>query len=309
MNKRTLTIIAILLALLFIGSLIWGVTTKSRLENNYTTKSAEADELTILRDNLMKSVDSLDLAFEEVSGENAQLQGELTEAQETAKRALYDMRQAQKSRKNDNDVAYKMRVQIEDLMNVRTMLETSILQLTAENDDLKKRNVVLRQDLNTAQTEAYNATKKVDNLSRMNESMEADISRMTLGAFRASAIQVDLLRRNGSNTANASRARRISVSFDLTDVPAQYLGVRPIYLVLTDASATPVISANPVRATSIVNGAEKPLIALEGRDVNIERNQRISFTHELDDKLAEGFYRAEIYTDVGMLGSAKVQLR
>lgn len=309
MNKRTLTIIAILLALLFVGTLIWGVTTKSRLEANYTEKSGEASELAVLRDRLLQSVDSLENEFATVSGENEQLQGELADAQETTERALYDMRQAQKSRKNDNDVAYQMRLQIEDLMNVRTMLETSIVELTAENEDLRKRNVALRQDLSSAKTEAYEATKQVDNLSRMNESMEADINRMTLGAFRATAIQVDLMRKNGSNTANASRARRISVSFDLTDVPRQYLGVRPIYLVLTDASATPVISENPVRATSIVNGAEKPLIALEGRDVNIERNQRISFTHELSDKLAEGFYRAEIYTDVGLLGTAKVQLR
>ncbi len=309
MNKRTLTIIAIFLALLFIGALVWGISTKSKLEASYTEKSGEAEQLTLLRDNLQQSVDSLDRAFTEVSGENAQLQGELTEAQETAKRALYDMRVAQKSRKNDNDVAYKMRVQIEDLINVRTMLETSIVELTEENKDLRNRNVALTRDLSTAKTEAYNATKQVDNLSRMNESMEANIDRLTLGAFKATAIQVDLLRKNGANTANASRARRISVSFDLTDVPSEYLGVRPIFLVLTDASATPVISENPVRAKSIVNGAEKDIIALEGRDINLERNQRISFTHELDDKLAEGFYRAEIYTDVGMLGSAKVQLR
>ncbi len=309
MNKRTLTIIAIFLALLFVGALVWGISTKSKLEASYGEKSEEAEQLTLLRDNLQQSVDSLDRAFTEVSGENAQLQGELTEAQETAKRALYDMRAAQKSRKNDNDVAYKMRVQIEDLMNVRTMLETSIVELEEENKDLRTRNVALSRDLSTAKTEAYQATKQVDNLSRMNESMEADIDRLTLGAFRASAIQVDLLRKNGSNTANANRARRISVSFDLTDVPAEYLGVRPIFLVLTDNSATPVISENPVRAKSIVNGATKDIIALEGRDINLERNQRISFTHELDDKLAEGFYRAEIYTDVGMLGSAKVQLR
>ena len=309
MTKRTLTIIAILLALLFVGTLIWGVTTKSRLETSVVEKTDEAEQLTLLRDNLLRSVDSLDRAYTEVSGENERLQGELTEAQETTQRALYDMRQAQKSRKNDNEVAYALRKQIEDLINVRTMLETSIVELTEENQDLRQRNVVLRQDLSTAKTEAYENAKQVDNLSRMNERIEADLEKMTLGAFKATAIQVDLLRKNGSNTANASRARRIAVSFDLTDVPEEYLGVRPIFLVLTDESATPVISENPVRAKSIVNGAEKDIIALEGRDVALERNQRISFTHELDDKLAEGIYRAEIYTDIGMLGSTNVQLR
>jgi regulator of replication initiation timing len=309
MNKRTLTIIAVLLALLFLGTLVWGVTTKSRLEESYSEKDAEAEQLAVLRDKLQASVDSLGEAYTAATEENAALQGELSAAQETAQRALYDMRKAQRARKNDNDVAYQMRVQIEDLMNVRRMLETSILELTAENKDLRVRNVELRRDLSTAKTEAYEAGKEVASLSRMTETMEEDIRRMTLGAFRATAMQVDLLRKNGSATANANRARRISVSFDLTDVPTEYLGVRPIFLVLTDESATPVISENPVRATVMVNGAEKPLIALEGRDVNIERNQRISFTHELDDKLDEGFYRAEIYTDVGMLGSAKVQLR
>jgi regulator of replication initiation timing len=309
MNKRTLTIIAALLALLFLGTLIWGVTTKSRLEESYTAKDAEAEQLALLRDKLQASVDSLDRAYAEATEENEALRGEASAARETAERALYDMRKAQRARKNDNDVAYQMRLQIEDLMNVRRMLETSILELTAENKDLRVRNVELRRDLSSAKTEAYEAGKEVASLSRMTETMEEDIRRMTLGAFRASAMQVDLLRKNGTATANANRARRIEVSFDLTDVPSEYLGVRPIFLVLTDESATPVISDNPVRATVTVNGAEKPLIALEGRDVNIERNQRISFTHELDDKLDEGFYRAEIYTDVGMLGSAKVQLR
>ena len=309
MNKRTLTIIAILLALLFLGALIWGFTTKNKLEANYDQKTEEAEQLTVLRDNLMASVDSLESAFSEVSDENAELQGQLTEAQETAKRALYDMRQAQRSRENDNNVAYQMRRQIEDLINVRTMLETSIAELEEENQSLRESNVTLRRDLSTAKTEVYEATKENEQLSRMNASMEANLDRMTLGAFRATAMQVDLLRKNGSATANASRARRIAVSFDLTDVPEEFLGVRPIFLVLTDESATPVISENPVQAKVVVNGAEKDIIALEGRDVNVERSQRLTFTHELDDKLAEGFYRAEIYTDVGLLGSAKVQLR
>lgn len=309
MNKRTLTIIAVLLALLFLGALIWGFSTKGKLEAENTQQGEEISQLTVLRDNLQVSVDSLDLAFERVSADNAELQGELTAAQETAKRALYDMRQAQRSQKNDNQVAYEMRKQIEDLINVRTMLETSITELKQENETLRARNVQLNRDLSTAKTEAYNATKKADNLTRMTESMEADLERMTLGSFRASAIQVDLLQRNGKNTANANRARRVAVSFDLTNVPDEYLGVRPIYLVMTDASATPIISSNPVKAKSIVNGAEKDIIALEGRDVNLEKNQRISFTHELDDKLSAGFYRAEIYTDIGLLGSAKVQLR
>ncbi|MEM6772938.1 MAG: hypothetical protein AAF597_20330, partial [Bacteroidota bacterium] len=245
------------------------------------------------------------------AADNAQLKGELAEAQKTAQAALYDMRRAQKSRKNDNDVAYQMRLQIEDLITARANLERNLLELEEENATLRKDNVALRQNLSTAKTEAYELAKKSENLETINKRMESEISAITLGAFKATAMQVDLFRGNKGTkiTSDASRVKRMSVSFDLTDVPDKYLGVRPIYLVMTDQSGTPVISENPVRAKAIVNGAEMNVIALEGRDVNVEKNQRISFTHELDTKLEKGFYRVQILTDLGLLGAQNIQLR
>ncbi|MBC6995970.1 hypothetical protein QWY85_10995 [Neolewinella lacunae] len=313
MNNRSLTILAAILGLLFLIALFWGISRNSAagdLQSQNTEISAEVDQLALLRDRLEAQVDSIGIAYESAAADNEALRGQLTEAQETAKRALYDMRQAQKSRKNDNAVAYQMRLQIEDLINTRASLETSLAELTAENQELRRANVTLRQDLSDAKTANYNLEKKADNLETMTKSMEAEIEKMTLGAFKATAIQVDLFKGKGDKvTADASRIRRLNVSFDLTDVPNEFLGVRPIYLVLTDQSGTPVVSENPVRAKVIVNGAAMDLIALEGRDVNVEKNQRISFTHELDQKLAGGFYRAQIFTDLGMLGAANVQLR
>jgi outer membrane murein-binding lipoprotein Lpp len=311
MNKRTLTTIAIILGLLLLGSLIWGISNNSKLSAANAQMSEEVDQLSLLRDKLTREVDSLGTAYEAAAADNAELQGQLAEAQDQAKRALYDMRQAQKSRRNDNEVAYQMRLQIEDLIQTRATLERSITELKAENDQLRKDNVTLRRNLSEAKTQAYNFEKKADNLETMTKSMEAEIERMTLGAFKATAIQVDMFRGNKGTkvTSDASKVRRMNVSFDLVDVPSEFLGVRPIYLVLADQSGTPVVSQNPVKAKVIVNGAEMDLIALEGRDVNVERTQRISFTHELDVKLAAGFYRAQIFTDLGLLGSANVQLR
>lgn len=314
MNKKSLTIVAILLALLFLATLFWGISQKNNageLTVANTEMSAEVDQLSLLRANLERQVDSLGTIYETAVSDNESLKGQLAEAQDVTKRALYDMRQAQKSRKNDNDVAYQMRVQIEDLINARANLETSLIALEAENQELRKANVVLRQDLSDAKTAAYNFEKKSDNLETMTQSMEKQITEMTLGAFKASAIQVDMYQGSKGTkvTADASRVRRMNVSFDLTNVPDKYLGVRPIYLVLSDQSGTPVTSENPVRAKAIVNGAEMDLIALEGRDVNVEKNQRISFTHDLDVKLAAGYYRAQIFTDLGLLGAANVNLR
>lgn len=314
MNKQSLTIAAIILALLFLGTLAWGISRNSAagdltVENERV--NAEAEQLTILRAKLEAEVDSLGTIYESAVADKESLQGQLTEAQATTKAALYDMRKAQKSRKNDNDVAYQMRLQIEDLINARANLETRLAEVEQELSTLRKENVVLRQDLSTSKTEAYELAKKSENLETMTKSMEKQINVMTLGAFKASAIQVDMYRGNSGDkvTADASRVKRMAISFDLTDVPDKYLGVRPLYLVLSDQSGTPVTSENPVRAKAIVNGAEMDLIALEGRDVNIEKNQRISFTHDLDVKLKAGYYRAQIFTDLGLLGAANVNLR
>ena len=314
MNKKQLTILAVLLGLLFLGALVWGITRNSavgELETEKATITAEAEQLEILRDKLAAEVDSLGSAYESAVADNESLRGELTEAQKLAQAALYDMRQAQKSRKNDNKVAYQMRLQIEDLLNARANLETRLAEVEEENQTLRQANVTLRQDLSTAKTEAYENAKKSENLENMTRTMEKQINEMTLGAFRATAIQVDMFRGNNADklTNNASRVKRMTVSFDLTNVPDEYLGVRPLYLVLTDQSGTPVKSENPVRAKAIVNGAAMDLIALEGRDVNIEKNQRLSFTHDLDVKLDAGAYRAQLFTDVGLLGAGTVNLR
>lgn len=314
MNKKTLTAIAIILALLFIGALIWGFTRNTaatELAEEKVEMSGEISQLEQLRNNLQLQVDSIGAVYETAAADNASLKGELAEAQKLANAALYDMRKAQKSRKNDNDVAYQMRVQIEDLITARANLERNLAELETENKTLRTENVTLRADLSTAKTEAYELGKKSDALEQTTRRMEEQINEVTLGAFKATAMQVDLYRGNKGTktTTDASRVKRMAVSFDLTGVPGKYLGVRPIYLVMTDESGTPVISENPVRAKAVVNGAKMDVIALEGRDVNVEKNQRISFTHELSSKLEKGFYRVQILTDLGLLGATNVQLR
>ena len=314
MNNKTLTILAVILGLLFLGSLVWGVSRNSaagELETQNTVMSGEVKQLEVLRKNLEAQVDSIEVAYEAAAADNVELKGQLSEAQQTAKNAMSQMRRAAKKSENDTDVAYQMRLQIEDLITTRAYLETNLAELQAENQTLRKENVSLRQDLSTTKTQVYQAQKTAQNLESMNRSMESQIEKLSLGNFKATAMQVDLLKgsRGTKVTANASRARRIAVSFDLSDVPEKYLGVRPIYLVLTDQSGTPVLSENPVRAKATVNGSKMDIIALEGRDVNIERSQRLTFTHELDDKLDEGVYRAQIFTDIGFLGAAAVNLR
>ena len=51
------------------------------------------------------------------------------------------------------------------------------------------------------------------------------------------------------------------------------------------------------------------IIAVAAQDENLGSSQRLSFTHELEDKISAGLYRVTAYTDIGMLGASSFRLR
>jgi S-adenosylmethionine synthetase len=99
------------------------------------------------------------------------------------------------------------------------------------------------------------------------------------------------------------------VSFDLVNVPDEFQGVRPVYLVITDDKGTPIRIANPINAQVQINGAAMDIQAVSTREENIAENQRLSFNHDLEEKLRSGYYRVAVYTDVGLLGASSFRLR
>ncbi|MEL6926433.1 MAG: hypothetical protein AAFO94_20485 [Bacteroidota bacterium] len=78
---------------------------------------------------------------------------------------------------------------------------------------------------------------------------------------------------------------------------------------ITDEKATPIKLTNPIQAEVSVNGQTMQLQAAEAKEVNIEANQRLSFSHDLSEKLGSGYYRVVAYTDIGLLGATSFRLR
>ena len=193
-------------------------------------------------------------------------------------------------------------MQIEDLLEVRAQLEEQIIDIQAENDSLRRRNVALQNELSGTRNDR-------DALARLNESMQREIEALTLDNFKATAFQVEALRGSRDRlTTRGRRTQRIKVEFDLADVPPEYQGLRTLYLVITDEAGTPISTENAIAATATVNGAIMNLRAQEAREYNIEASQRISFVHERGSRLDEGYYRAQVFTDVGLLGASSFHL-
>jgi len=207
------------------------------------------------------------------------------------------------AQRNSDAEITNLRAEIQNLLSAKAQLESSIANLKVENDSLRNRANVLEQDLNVAR---QNNTS----LSQLNRTMEGELKRLTLANFKATAFRVEVEKKRKSKLTSKSRqAKKVVISFDVTEVPDQYQGVRPLYLVISDETGTPIKAKNPVNAQVTVNSQRMDIIAVEAKEIDITSNQRLSFTHDLEEKLRKGFYRILIYTDIGLLGSNSFRLR
>lgn len=299
-RERNLIAIIIILLISLVGTSYWAFFKKQEntiITNENVAYQSENKELISLRDSLVSQVESLSSSFAALTVENQSLQGSLNEAKvELASKikslSLY--------KKNSAKEANNLRAEILQLLAVKAELEESISALQEENDNLKVENTSLTTNLNEANKD--NAA-----LANLNRTMQEEVKKLTLNNFKASAFQVEVENPKSKLTVKSNKARRIIVNFDLTSVPDEYQGVRIIYMAITNDNGIPVPGSN-ISKNIVVNGQSMPLNAVSGKEVNITNNQRLSFSHNMEDKLKPGFYRVAVYTDIGMLGSANFRL-
>lgn len=300
--KQGLTILAVLLGLLLLFSGWWGwqqSKAKTSLLQENEQMSAQLGDLETLKKELEQEIDSLAQEYEVLASENESLQGSLVDAESRANKNATAVRQL----KNQNAAEVNnLRAEIQELLAVKAELEANIGNLQAENDSLRVRTGELEDNLSVAREE--NSA-----LNSLNATIQEELKALTLANFKASAFQVELERKSSKVTAKSGQARRIRVTFDLTNVPAEFHGTRTLYLVITDETGTPIKTANPIQAQAVVNGQRMDLLAVKSNDVSIETNQRLSFTHDLEEKLRAGYYRASVFTDIGLLGATSFRLR
>ncbi len=300
-DKQGLIILAAILAVLLIAAGIWGVTqnrAKNQLASENVVMSGTIEDLEVLRADLIREVDSLQQEYAVLAEQNSDLQGSLIEAQDKIAQTEAALRNA-KSRSSSE--INSLRAEIQQLIALRSDLESSIVKVQTENDSLRAVTGILEADLSVARDENVA-------LSNLNQTIQGEVDRLTLANFKATAFQVDLERGNDKAVSKARRARNIRVSFDLTDVPPQYQGLRTLYLSISDEQGMPVRPSNAIMGQTVVNNQKMDFIAVQAKEVDITANQRLSFNYEVEDKLKSGYYRVTVYTEIGMLGSSSVRL-
>jgi len=297
-----LLVVALIAGVIAVAAIIWGFTqsnAKSQLKAENQVMTEQMDELAQLRTDLEQEVDSLREEYEYLASDNEMLSGNLKDTEAKLVRTERALRNAKNAAAGESN---NLKAQIEELLAAKSELEMNIVQLQAENDSLRVRTGQLEQDLQVSEQDR-------ESLANLNKTIQEEVKRLTLANFKASGFKVNTLQRKGKMEVRAKRVKTVEVTFDLASVPAEYQGVRPIYLTITDESGTPIQTESPVMADIVVNGQEMSLVAVEAKEVNIGTSQRLSFTHEVNEKMEAGLYQASVYTDIGLLGASSFQLR
>jgi DNA repair exonuclease SbcCD ATPase subunit len=302
-NQKTGLIIAVaILAVLLIIAAIWGFNQKSQNEELQSEKvelEGTIDELEVLREDLIAEVDSLQGEYSMLAETNGELQGDLAQAQETIAQKEAAIRNIKA--RNSSEIN-SLRAEIKQLMALKDELQGNIQNIQAENDSLRTAMGVLASDLDASKEE-------IQQLNNIRQTIEDENDRLTLENFKASAFQVEFEKGNDKVTAKAGKVKTIRTSFDLTSVPEEFQGMRTLYLTITDDKGTPIQATNPISAKTVVNNQEMDIIAVKAKDVDITKDQRLTFTYDLEEKLDPGYYRVAIYTDIGLLGASSMRLR
>lgn len=298
-SRKTITLLLLLLALLGAGIVILIQTRKANaLRSEKERIENELEGVSRLKEELKSEVDSLQEAYLNLSAENESLRESVITAEKNLTQKITQQKQSQT---NSNKQINGLRAEIQALLASKAELENVIGQLQAENDSLRVRTGDLERDLSIAQDEKAA-------LSKLNKTIQDELLRMAVPSFQATAFQVEVEQRRPVATAKSAKARRILVTFDLANIPEKFRGLRPLYLVITNEQGVP-ISGSEIPVKSIVNGQVVELIAARARDVNITASQRLSFAHDLEDRLRAGFYRVSVFTDIGLLGAASFRLQ
>lgn len=270
------------------------------MDNNRLTmsvQSLEAEKATI-----EQQLDSLSIAYGDLRTENEDLRGkEASSAEIIAKKdaAIRTIRTQNKRELED------LRVQVEELKKLKIEYETLITAIQVENEQLKREIEMLKEENQQLQTENTGLSGQVSDLA---QKLEDQIRKTQSAKFKASAFRVELGRRNDKQTVRAKKAREITVSFDLADVPAKYQGDQHLYLAITDDQGKPIASAKPIKTTVEAPSGNIQIEAQQVKAVSLGETQRLSFTYKLDERLKRGNYVAAIYCNVGLLGVSSFKL-
>ncbi len=308
MNKSAIAIIVLLLAFL-VGSFYF-MSQNVKLNEKTNIQAVKLDSLTTVKFDLLDEIDSLRIAFAVMA--NAKDSASLVLAAEIeAAKKIIDRQKSELrifKRKTATEVQ-GLKKEIGELGGIRQKLETVISDLQKEREELLSENIALSERLEVSEERNRELLYQVEELEQLNLSNLDELKSLRANAFQATNFQVEVQNKSDKPTTSKNRAKTIKVDIDINQVPEQYLGEQNLYLVIKDARGVPIESLNPTKVTIKSPYDTTEIIAQRAISTTLATSQRISFKHDIVNRLNAGYYRVAVYSDHGLLGAATFRLR
>ncbi|HAD14227.1 MAG TPA: hypothetical protein DCF33_17515 [Saprospirales bacterium] len=301
-NSRTTTIVLAVLLLLTGVSAVFFWNKARTLGNGNDRLTENVQSLEAEKMILQHDLDSLSASYGELRLENEDLRGK-----EAATAQLIVQKDAllQKIKSQNKKEVGELKLQVQELRQLKIEYETLITAVQVENEQLKAENKRLTEENEQLQTENSSLSGQVDDLAKK---LEDQIRKTQSAKFKATSFRVEIGSRGDKQTLRAKKARDITVSFDLVDVPQAYQGDQHLYLVITDENGKPIPSSKPIKTSVEAPSGKVDVTAQQVKPVILKDTQRLSFSYKLDEKLKKGNYVAAIYCNVGLLGVSSFRL-
>lgn len=294
------------LVVLLLGS--WGyiVYDKSKTSEQIQQQQTQLTSTTNEKDSLDNEFKSALQRMDSLTGNNAQLQGKLTD-REAEINKLKEEYQAE-SRKGNAD---KKRLQslINQLNGKINDYETQIATLQAENETLTTNNKTLtvQRDSLTTQTQTLSTNLATSDSEKAHVTDVAS----TLHASNINIAAIDV-KNSGKEktTTTAKKADMFRVSFDLDENRIAPSGQKELYVVVTSPDGKPITIPSS-GSGEFQTRDEGSKVYTSKVDVNYEQGKRtpVSFDWKQDNRYSAGNYKIEIYHNGYKIGEGTKSLK
>ena len=294
------------LVVLLLGS--WGyiVYDKNKTHEQIQQQQTQITTTTNEKDSLDNEFKSALQRMDSLTGNNAQLQGKLTD-REAAINKLKAEYQAE-SRKEHADKT-KLQSLINQLNGKINDYETQIAQLSAENQTLTTNNkqLTVQRDSLTTTTQALSTNLAASDSEKAHVTDVAS----TLHASNINIAAIDV-RGNGKEkeTSKAKKADMFRVSFDLDENRIAPSGQKELYVVVIGPDGKPITIPSS-GSGEFQTRDEGSKVYTNKVDVNYEQGKRtpVSFDWKQENHYQTGDYKIEIYHNGFKIGEGTKSLR
>lgn len=297
-NNTIALLLVFLLLAIGVGGYLWYQ--NKTLNTEKEMLSAEVGDLRKLRTSLLDDINVMETELDSLLTENDTLIFRVEDGEKAIKEQRAEIKRIKSTAAKD---AESLKAEVEQLLAIKKDMAALLGQLKTENSNLRLAN----QNL-TAQNQALSF--EVAELKQLTAVLEKERAQLMAASTRASNLLIDIRKKGDKPTGSSRRAKEISVTFEVKNLPQSRKGEHNVYLVIKDAKGLPVKVSNPVKPTVKPTGAMEEIIAQQMLTATLFEGGRLKFKIEPEPgSLRAGHYRVSIFTEWGLLGGAQFLLR